>query len=93
METHGDFCPDKSPASGLPVGIERNIGTTARSVLVGEGAGTEMNNLLRLASVDSITAGELTAQTGAVRRLYSTVELDEKRDALGRVLKLVKGDA
>jgi integrase len=50
-----------------------------------------MNNLLRLASVDSITAGELTAQTGAVRRLYSTVELNEKREAVAKVLQLVKG--
>lgn len=49
------------------------------------------NDLLRRSQVDAITAEALTAQTPGVRRLYSTVGLDEKRDAVGKVLKMVRG--
>jgi integrase len=50
------------------------------------------NDMLRRAQVDAITAEALTAQTPGVRRLYSTVDLEEKRVAVGRVLQLVRRD-
>lgn len=48
------------------------------------------NDLLRRSAVDAITAEALTAQTPGVRRLYSTVGMDEKREAVGKVLQMVR---
>jgi integrase len=48
------------------------------------------NDMLRRAKVDAFTAEALTAQTPQTRRLYSTVDLDEKRVAVGKVLELVR---
>src|SRR5262249_19974947 len=44
------------------------------------------NDLLRLAGVDSVTARSLTGHvTDEMREHYSTVRLDEKREAMKRV--------